>query len=218
MNVRLIAITPDAEKTMAYIARVSSPNQENPAVERLLGYCLRHGHWSVFEHAFLTLEIETSRAIARQMLRHRSFTFSEFSQRYAEVGDRPVYVKARRQDTKNRQNSIDDLPLIELGRWDDIQGFAWQKAQSYYQEALKAGIAKECARALLPEGLTPSKLYMTGSVRSWINYLQVRLEPSTQLEHREVALMCLLVLEAELPIIFKAAREAGILEPAGDQK
>ena len=205
MTARLITITPDAEKTMAYIARVSSPNQENPAIAGLLAYCIRHGHWSVFEHAYATLEIETSRAIARQIIRHRSFVFSEFSQRYSAVNSDYIKVEARRQDTKNRQASHDDLPS-EVTKWFEFaQVAAYDKAMTVYREALRKGIAKESARALLPEGMTLSRLYVTGSVRSWLHYLAVRLAAGTQKEHRIVAQECRGILEPLLPATFQAA-------------
>jgi thymidylate synthase (FAD) len=203
----LIAITPDAEKTMAYVARVSSPNQTNPEFKKLLTYCLKHGHWSVFEHGYATLEIETSRAIARQLLRHRSFTFSEFSQRYEQVRDEPIKVQARRQDTKNRQNSVADMPKDTQDWFSMAQMRAYDAAMNTYREALRKGIAKECARAVLPEGMVQSRLYMTGSVRSWLHYLQTRLGNGTQLEHRLVAEAVRDVLRRALPTVMQIAEE-----------
>ena len=202
MSVKLIAITPDAEKTMAYIARVSSPNQENPEYARLLKYCLDHQHWSVFEHAHMTLEIATSRMISAQILRHRSFTFSEFSQRYAEPMDF-VPAKARRQAEKNRQSSVDDLPEDITDWWYRQQNQAWLDAEDRYEQAIERGIARECARAILPMN-TATRLYMTGSVRSWIHYIQLRSEPDTQKEHRDIAMACEKIFIEQLPTVSEA--------------
>ncbi len=201
--VKFISITPDAEKTMGYIARVSNPaNQDNPNVAGLLSYCIKHGHWSVFEQAHMTLEITTGRDVSPQILRHRTFTFQEFSQRYAAVTE---YVKRepRRQDSKNRQNSIDDLSQSDKDWFNAAQDVGWTEAFRRYEEALKRGIAKECARALLPMA-SKTTLYMTGSVRSWIHYLNVRTDPSTQLEHRELALQAKAIFVEQLPIVAKA--------------
>jgi thymidylate synthase (FAD) len=203
----LIALTPDAEKTMSFVARVSSPNQTNPEFKKLLTYCLKHGHWSVFEHGYVTLEIETSRAIARQLLRHRSFTFSEFSLRYEQVRDEPIKVQARRQDTKNRQNSVADMPKDTQDWFSMAQMRAYDAAMNTYREALRKGIAKECARAVLPEGMVQSRLYMTGSVRSWLHYLQTRLGNGTQLEHRLVAEAVRDALRPALPTVMQIAEE-----------
>lgn len=209
MNVKLIAITPDADKTLGYVARVSNPdNQDNPDVSKLLAYCGKHGHWSVFEHAFATLEISTTRDIARQIIRHRSFAFSEFSQRYADatlLGDFELR-ECRLQDTKNRQNSIEieDDEDEDAAWWHEELMEVWDAAIGSYQLALKRGIAKEVARALLPEGLTPSRLYMSGSLRSWIHYIQVRTETGTQKEHRLIAEQVLAVLRPAAPITMSA--------------
>jgi len=200
--VKLIAITPEAEKLVAYCARVSSPFQDNPNIEKLLEYCINHGHWSVFETPYITIEINTSRAISAQILRHRSFTFQEFSQRYAEVADFETYP-ARRQDSKNRQNSIDDLSLLDK-RWFSIAQDRVQTLSSFlYQEALDKGIAKEQARFLLPLS-SKTKLYMTGNIRSWIHYCDLRCRVDTQKEHRDIALAIREILKKELPIISKA--------------
>lgn len=197
-HVKLISITPKAEETMAYCARVSNPgNQENPQVARLLGYCIKHGHWSVFEQANMILEIQTSRAIAPQILRHRSFSFQEFSQRYGAASGF-VPFRARRQDKKNRQNSLDDL-APEAQEWFlKTQKEIWEMSYRHYAEALEKGIAKECARALLPLN-TATKLYMNGTVRSWIHYIQLRAQESTQAEHREIALACKAVFLEQMP-------------------
>ena len=200
--VKLIAITPEAEKLIAYCARVSSPKQDNPKIEKLLEYCIDHGHWSIFETPYITVEINTSRAISAQILRHRSFTFQEFSQRYAAVADFETYP-ARRQDSKNRQNSIDDMKL-EDKHWFNIAQDRVQTLSSFlYYEALDKGIAKEQARFLLPMS-SKTKLYMTGNVRSWIHYLNLRCHIDTQKEHRDIALAIREILKKELPIISKA--------------
>jgi thymidylate synthase (FAD) len=202
MSAALISVTPDAESTMAYIARVSSPNQENPEYARLLKYCIDHQHWSVFEHAFMTVEIGTSRMISAQILRHRSFTFSEFSQRYAEPMEFVSY-SARRQAEKNRQSSIDDLPAEDQLWWDKKQREHWYLALDDYQTAIAKGIAKECARSILPMN-TRTRIYMTGSVRSWIHYIQLRTQPDTQQEHREIAERCKKIFKAEFPVVSTA--------------
>lgn len=199
MDVKLISITPDAEKIIAYCARVSSPNQENPEYEGLLKYCMKHGHWSVFEMANMCVEITTSRAIAQQILRHRSFSFQEFSQRYAEALTNEIY-EARRQDTKNRQNSIDDMSEEDKLWFEETQVWLWVKNKEFYNEAIKRGIAKEQARFLLPLS-TQTKIYMNGSIRSWIHYLTTRLEVGTQKEHREIAQAIFKIFNAELPVI-----------------
>lgn len=202
-HVKLISITPKAEETMAYCARVSNPdNQSNPEVAGLLSYCVKNGHWSVFEQANLVLEIHTSRAIAPQILRHRSFTFQEFSQRYATV-DEFVSFKARRQDAKNRQNSIDDLDAETQSWFAQSQNQVWELAHGKYTEALAKGIAKECARVVLPLNTT-TKLYMNGTIRSWIHYIQLRADFATQLEHRSIAIQCRQIFAENLPQVAKA--------------
>ena len=202
MSVRLISVTPDAEATMAYIARVSSPNQENPEYAKLLKYCLDHQHWSVFEHGHMTLEIATSRMISAQILRHRSFTFSEFSQRYAEPME-CVPVPARGQAEKNRQSSVDNVPEEIKEWWDATQQLVWRNTQKEYQEAITLGIAKECARAILPMN-TATRLYMTGSIRSWIHYIQLRTQEDTQAEHREIAEECKVIFIERFPTVAAA--------------
>ncbi len=190
MTVEVVWVTPDAEKHLAYIARASNPeNQNNPKFKNLFSYMADHKHWSPFEMVNLCIEINTTRDIARQILRHRSFSFQEFSQRYQTVdklGDM-VYRECRLQDEKNRQNSLpcEDKNLEQ--DWRDLQDIIWGRAEEAYQEALDAGIAKEVARALLPEGLTPSRMYVNGTLRSWIHYVEVRCDGSTQKEHREIA-------------------------------
>ena len=192
MSVKLVSVTPDAEKNMAYVARVSNPNnQENPNYAKLLGYCIKHNHWSVFEQSFMTLEIETTRGLAAQILRHRSFTYQEFSQRYADsslLAETIPVPELRRQDTKNRQNSIDDLDpgFVELTNKQIETYFA--QGMSLYQHLLDNGVAKECARFVLPLA-TPTRLYMSGSCRSWIHYIQLRSANGTQKEHMELSLI-----------------------------
>lgn len=201
MNVKLINVTGEAEKLIAYCARVSSPHQDSEDIEKLLKYCFTHKHWSIFEQADMTVEIITSRAIAQQILRHRSFKFQEFSQRYAEVANFEK-IKPRRQDTKNRQNSIDDLPEhakeIFQARVDSME----KLGMMYYKELLELGIAKECARFLLPLNVQ-TRLYMKGDVRSWIHYLQVRDAAGVQLEHREIAQEIKKIFTQQFPIISK---------------
>jgi thymidylate synthase (FAD) len=202
MSVKLISITPDAENLITYCARVSSPNQTSDNPERLLKYCVLNAHWSIFEMAHMVVEITTTRAISPQILRHKSFSFQEFSQRYAEVTEIEI-VAARRQDTKNRQSSHDDLSEDVKKDWVSWQALIHAHADEAYQWALARGIAKECARSVLPLS-TKTKLYMAGSIRSWIHYLEVRTHPSTQLEHREIASAIRELFREQLPIISEA--------------
>jgi thymidylate synthase (FAD) len=200
---KLIWATPDADKHIGYCARVSNPgNQDNPNVAGLLSYCARNAHWSVFEMASACIEVSTTRDIARQILRHRSFSFQEFSQRYADATQLGEFAirECRMQDNKNRQNSLatDDFDLTIW--WAAAQARMVGEAEYLYSEALKRGIAKEQARALLPEGLTPSKLYVNGTMRSWITFLQARLDVATQKEHRLVAQDVLAVLRDVAPV------------------
>ena len=192
MTVKFISITPDAEKTMAYIARVSNPkNQDNENFSGLLRYCIKHQHWSVFEQSSMTLEIETTRGIAAQILRHRSFTYQEFSQRYADsnlLGDIEL-PELRRQDDKNRQNSIDDLEPEVVEKFNRQMNTLFSSAFGLYNQMLQAGVAKECARFVLPLA-TPTKIYMTGSCRSWIHYINLRSAHGTQKEHMDIANAC----------------------------
>jgi thymidylate synthase (FAD) len=204
LMVKLISITPDAENLVAYCARVSSKNQDNPNIQKLLEYCIQHEHWSVFETAYITVEIETSRAISAQILRHRSFTFQEFSQRYAEVPDFITY-KARRQDKKNRQASIDDMKFEDRHWFDIAQDRVQSLTAALYLDALDRGIAKEQARFLLPMS-SKTKLYMTGNIRSWIHYLNLRSKWDTQKEHRDIAIEIIEILKKELPTISKAVK------------
>ena len=207
MTVKLISVTPDAEQTMAYVARVSNPaNQDSENYAGLLRYCIKHNHWSVFEQAFMTLEIETTRGIAAQILRHRSFTFQEFSQRYADtnlISDHIPVPDLRRQDTKNRQNSIDDIPEYEkLTLQGKIQDH-FAHSMRLYKELLDHGIAKECARFVLPLA-TPTRIYMSGSCRNWIHYIQLREKNGTQKEHMDIALECKKVFSEQFPTVAEA--------------
>lgn len=201
--VKLVTVTPGAERTMGYCARASNPaNQDNENVTGLLHHCVKHGHWSVFEMASMCLEITTSRGISPQILRHRSFSFQEFSQRYASPSDVVVY-QARRQDRKNRQSSHDDLTPGVKEWFEQAQKDIWDEAKKIYDEAIQLGIAKESARFVLPLGVQ-TKLYMHGTVRSWIHYIQLRTTPGTQKEHRDIALECQRIFVQLFPDTAKA--------------
>jgi thymidylate synthase (FAD) len=204
-NVKLIWSTPDAENLIAYMARVSNPNnQDNPeTAPKLLKYLMDHKHWSPFEMVNVCMEIETTRDIGRQILRHRSFSFQEFSQRYAEATSYSE-SEARLQDTKNRQNSLTIQDIVTTDKWVSIQNKVLDTASDAYQEALKLGIAKEVARKLLPEGLTMSKMYMNGTLRSWIHYVDIRCDVATQKEHRDIADQCRVILRGLFPNILGA--------------
>jgi thymidylate synthase (FAD) len=207
MNVKLVSVTPDAEKAMAYCARVSNPsNQESENYAKLLKYCIDHQHWSIFEMAFMTLEINTTRGIAAQILRHRSFTFQEFSQRYADTTllaeDIPVF-ELRSQDNKNRQNSIDNVPIEIKAKWGTRIREHFAKSKAIYDGMIADGIAKECARFVLPLA-TPTRLYMSGSVRSWIHYINLRSAHGTQKEHMMIANDAKEVFVQQFPTIGKA--------------
>jgi len=199
-QVKLIHITPNAEELITYMARVSNPaNQSNTETsQRLIRYLIEHQHWSPFEMVNMCIEINTTRSIAAQILRHRSFSFQEFSQRYAEVQLRPELPEMRRQDTKNRQNSIDDLPLGVLHETDKLVSQAFVTAYRAYDRLLELGVAKECAREVLPLA-TPTRLYMNGTIRSWIHYCQLRCGNGTQLEHRMIANGAYKLLQEFLP-------------------
>ena len=222
MSVKLISVTPDAEKMMAYVARVSNPNNhlfiiimpqmqffswENPNYAKLLGYCvklisvIKHNHWSVFEQAFMTLELETTRGVAAQVLRHRSFTYQEFSQRYADssmLADTIPLPELRRQDTKNRQNSIDDIDPFVKQEFEIKMRKHFDEAMVLYQSMLDMGIAKECSRFVLPLA-TPTRIYMSGSCRSWIHYINLRTANGTQKEHMDLAEGCKKVFIEQFP-------------------
>jgi len=207
MNVKLVTVTPNAEETMGYVARVSNPkNQDNPKVAGLLSYCIKHGHWSVFEQAHMTVEINTTRGLAAQILRHRSFTFQEFSQRYADASmliEEIPLPELRRQDQKNRQNSIDDVDLEIVEKFNKLMRAHFDEGIDIYKEMLDAGIAKECARFVLPLA-TPTRLYMTGSVRSWIHYINLRSAHGTQKEHMDLVEEIKAVFCKQFPTVSKA--------------
>ena len=206
MNVKLISVSPDAEKTMAYIARVSNPsNQDNENYSGLLKYCIKHNHWSVFEQSTMTLEIETTRAIAAQILRHRSFTFQEFSQRYADsnlLGNIEL-PKLRKQDNKNRQNSTDDLDPKIIQSLNMQMGTLFGSSLALYNQMLELGVAKECARMVLPL-CTPTRIYMTGSCRSWIHYINLRSAHGTQKEHMDIAEACRKIFTEQFSAVSEA--------------
>ncbi len=206
MKVTLVQATPKPEENMAYIARVSNPsNQDNENYSGLLKYCIKHNHWSVFEQAFMTLEIETTRAIAAQILRHRSFTFQEFSQRYAKSNElgKIQLPDLRRQDLKNRQNSIDDLDPFTKQKLEAQMITLFSSAQSLYNQMIEYGVAKECARMVLPM-CTPTRIYMTGSCRSWIHYINLRSAHGTQKEHMDIAEECRKVFTEQFPTVSEA--------------
>ena len=205
--IKLISVTPEAEKTIGYVARVSNPNnQENPKVAGLLKYCIQHQHWSIFEQAFMTVEIETTRGLAAQILRHRSFTFQEFSQRYADtnlLADEIPMFDLRSQDLKNRQNSNDDVPQNKKQDLQEKIAEHFVQSMDLYNELLANGIAKECARFVLPLA-TPTRLYMSGSIRSWIHYIDLRSAHGTQKEHMDIAEGCRDIFKDQFPIIAEA--------------
>jgi len=207
MTVKLISITPDAEKNMAYVARVSNPkNQDNDKFAGLLSYCIKHGHWSVFEQAYMTLEINTTRGLAAQILRHRSFTYQEFSQRYADanlLSEKIPLPKLRRQDAKNRQNSTDDIDPFVVQKYDILMEEHFKASMDLYNKMLADGIAKECARFVLPLS-TPTRIYMTGSCRSWIHYINLRSAHGTQKEHMDIAAACRKVFTKQFPSVSEA--------------
>ena len=206
-TVKLISVTPDAEKHMAYCARVSNPaNQENQKFSGLLKYCIQHQHWSIFEQASMTVEINTTRGIAAQILRHRSFTYQEFSQRYADsslLAEEIPVPELRRQDTKNRQNSIDDVDPYIVQKFQILMQDHFKHSMDLYQQMLDAGIAKECARFVLPLA-TPTRLYMTGSVRSWIHYIDLRSANGTQKEHMDIANAAKCIFICQFPAVAEA--------------
>ena len=207
MNVKFVSITPDAEKMMAYIARVSNPsNQQNENYSGLLKYCIKHNHWSVFEQSSMTLEIETTRGLAAQILRHRSFTFQEFSQRYADTKllDTEIPVPdLRSQDLKNRQNSNDDIPQEKKEEYQALIARHFEDSMNLYNALLESGVAKECARFVLPLA-TPTRLYMTGSCRSWIHYINLRSAHGTQKEHMDVVAKARSIFVEQFPAVSEA--------------
>ena len=207
MTAKLISVTPDAEKQIAYCARVSNPsNQGNDSFEGLLKYCIKHKHWSIFEQAFMSIELETTRAIAAQVLRHRSFTFQEFSQRYADsslISSKIPLPELRRQDTKNRQNSTDDLDPFVCQNLELQMQTLFDSSMALYQQMLERGVAKECARNVLPM-CVPTRMYMSGSIRSWVHYIDLRSANGTQKEHMDLANACKEIFVEQFPIISQA--------------
>ena len=206
-NIKLVSVTPYAEQHMAYVARVSNPkNQDNDQFAGLLKYCIKHGHWSVFEQAFMTVEINTTRGLAAQILRHRSFTYQEFSQRYADssmLADQIPLPELRRQDEKNRQNSTDDMNPRTVNHYNRKMEQHFKQGMKLYQNMLKDGVAKECARFVLPLA-TPTRIYMTGSVRSWIHYVDLRSAHGTQKEHMAVAEGVRSIFSEQFPTVAQA--------------
>ncbi len=207
MQVKLITITPDAEKHISYCARVSNPNgQDRTEYSKLLKYCIDHGHWSIFEMANMVLEIETTRGIAAQILRHRSFSFQEFSQRYADasyLGKTIDIPELRTQDPDNRQNSIDNLNDVKEAIYNQNMRELFAKSKALYDMMIRDGVAKECARFILPLA-TPTRMYMNGTIRSWIHYINLRTANGTQKEHMDVANMCKDIFIEQLPVISEA--------------
>ena len=205
--IKLVSVTPDAEQHMAYVARVSNPNnQGNDKFAGLLKYCIQHGHWSVFEQAFMTVEINTTRGLAAQILRHRSFTFQEFSQRYADTNllDSVIPVPdLRSQDLKNRQNSNDDIPQEKKEEYQALIARHFSEAMDLYNALLQEGVAKECARFVLPLA-TPTRIYMTGSVRSWVHYIDLRSAHGTQKEHMDVVAEIRKIFAEQFPTVAEA--------------
>lgn len=209
---RLVWITPDAEQIIAYLARVSNPTNQSSreTAPKLIRYLIKHKHWSPFEMASMCVEINTTRAIAQQIIRHRSFSYQEFSQRYSDVGalGGSIIPHLRRQDVKNRQNSIDDLSSEVVGQYYRRISELFEDAEHLYQEMVSSGVAKECARSVLPLA-TPTRIYMTGTVRSWIHYLEIRSGVETQLEHRQIANEILDIFEREMPDVYEAVNFRG---------
>lgn len=215
MKVRLEEITEEAQRRIIRIARVSNPgNQDNTEIAGLIRFCIKNEHWSVFEHAHMTLEIETSRVIAAQILRHRSFTFQEFSQRYSDPTEMGFeFIQWRKQAEKNRQSSVEELPQESLEIVADHWSHLLEEIDSFYKGLLELGVAKECARFVLP-GCTITRLYMTGNIRSWIHYIQLRTKPNVQLEHRKIALLARKIFSDEMGVI---AMALGWLDEDGDE-
>lgn len=203
MTTKLISLTADAEKMLVYIARVSSDNQENPEYAGLVKYLIKHKHWSPFEMAHAVFEIHTSRSIAAQILRHKSFSFQEFSQRYQQVTERPPIVAGRKQAVKNRQSSTNDLNPYAQARWEELQQLVYDTCYAAYEEALSIEVAREQARDLLPLA-TPTRMYMAGSIRSFIHFCELRCQPDTQHEHRLIAEGIRSILTQQLPTVAKA--------------
>ena len=210
-TVDLVHITPDAEQLVAYMARVSNPaNQNNTETSsKLIGYLIKHKHWSPFEMVNMCVQINTTRSIAAQILRHRSFSFQEFSQRYAAVTAKPGTLPVRRQDLKNRQNSTDDMNEYTVQEFQLKAQQVYDMSYHLYEEMLQAGVAKECAREVLPLS-SPTTMYMNGSIRSWLHYIALRTANGTQLEHKQIAEQVLALIKQQTPGIYKAAQENGL--------
>ena len=203
-TVDLVHVTPDAEQLVAYMARVSNPaNQDNPNSTKLIRYLIKHKHWSPFEMVNMCVQIKTTRSIAAQILRHRSFSFQEFSQRYAEVQERPITPNIRRQDTKNRQNSIDDMNEFTVQDFQLRANQLYDMANFLYKDMLAAGVAKECARDILPLA-SPTTMYMNGTIRSWMHYVDLRCANGTQYEHKIIADQVKSLIKQQLPGIYQA--------------
>ncbi len=203
-TVSLVHTTPDAEQLIAYMARVSNPtNQDKPESERLIKYLIKHKHWSPFEMINMCVQIDTTRSVAAQILRHRSFSFQEFSQRYAQVTQPAAIPQLRRQDTKNRQNSVDDLDIYTVKDFTVKINSLFELSENLYNEMLSAGVAKECARDILPLS-TPTKLYMNGTLRSWLHYTDLRCANGTQYEHKLIADQVKDLIEQQFPTIYSA--------------
>ena len=204
---KLISVTPDAEKHIAYCARVSNPsNQDSEKFSGLIKYCIKHQHWSIFEQAFMTLEISTTRGLAAQVLRHRSFTYQEFSQRYADsslLAEEIPLPELRRQDTKNRQNSINDINPYLRQEFQIKMKNHFDAGMKLYKEMLDEGIAKECSRFVLPLAV-PTKMYMTGSIRSWVHYIELRSAHGTQKEHMDIANSAKTIFIEQFPSVSEA--------------
>lgn len=213
MKTSLNWITPDTDKRIGHMARVSNPDAKpDDPIEKLIKYLIDHKHWSPFEMACMCVEIETTRDIARQILRHRSFHFQEFSQRYSEVPEEPMYAeRARLQDKKNRQNSLINHNEKLQRKWLSLQKKVWTVCWAAYQTALFLGIAKELARKLLPEGLSRTRMYMQGTIRDWLHYVSIRQGPETQLEHRQIAYRVGLLLEENCPVVANTAIQANLI-------
>ncbi len=204
-SVKLIHSTPDGDNLVSYMARVSNPSNQNntETSARLIKYLISHKHWSPFEMVNMCVEISTTRSIAAQILRHRSFSFQEFSQRYAQVTDKPALPALRRQDTVNRQNSIDDLDPYTIQDFEIKTQQLYDMSYHLYDEMLAAGVAKECAREVLPLS-SPTKLYMNGTLRSWIHYTDLRCANGTQTEHKQIANQCRKLIENCFPQVYAA--------------
>ena len=203
-TVNLVHSTTNGEELIAHMARVSNPaNQNNPSYSKLIQYLITHKHWSPFEMVNMCVKIETTRSVAAQILRHRSFSFQEFSQRYAQVTQAPTPPNLRRQDTKNRQNSIDDLDPTVVSEFNLRVYGLFEQSLALYDDMLKAGVAKECAREVLPLS-TPTTLYMNGTLRSWLHYCDLRTANGTQLEHKYIAEGCKSLIQQQFPQVYTA--------------